>query len=103
MLRHVTKILWFLLAAVSLVCGIVGLLLPVIPQVPFFLLFFYSLSKFSPRFHAWLTNTRLYQKYVNGLIEFIQKKQDEMENTTKKVWYKVLWTKLMLLSKKVKD
>lgn len=103
MLKHLKKVLWLLLAIVSFIFGVIGLLLPVIPQVPFFLLFLYSMSKVSSRFHRWILNTKLYKKYVNGLIEFVQRKQDEMENTTKKVWYHVLWAKIALLSRKVKD
>ena len=91
MLKHLIKFLWFLLTVISILAGIIGLLLPIVPQVPFFLLFFYSLSKFSPRFHNYITNTKLYKKYVDGLIDFVQKKQANVKNS-KKSWFQNILT-----------
>ena len=57
--KSFVRFLWLVLAIVSFVGGIVGLLLPVIPQIPFFILCLFSLSKFSPQFHSWLQQTKL--------------------------------------------
>ncbi|MEI2414116.1 DUF454 family protein [Ligilactobacillus salivarius] len=54
------------------VLGLVGLALPVIPQVPFFLLSIYFTSKFSPRFHNWISNNRLYKEYLLPLKNAIK-------------------------------
>ena len=56
MLIILEKIGWGMLALTGFVGGIIGLALPVIPQVPFFLLALFALSKLSPRFHRWLTS-----------------------------------------------
>ena len=53
MLIVLEKIGWGMLALTGFVGGIIGLALPVIPQVPFFLLALFALSKLSPRFHRW--------------------------------------------------
>lgn len=56
MLIILEKIGWGMLALTGFIGGIIGLALPVIPQVPFFLLALFALSKLSPRFHRWLTS-----------------------------------------------
>ncbi|HCI89914.1 DUF454 family protein [Lactobacillus ruminis] len=58
----VRRLLWLLMSVVSLLLLIVGIVFPIVPQVPFLLTFLYSLSKFSPRFHKWLLNTRVYRR-----------------------------------------
>ena len=45
---------WWLLAYLSLVLGIIGIALPVLPTVPFILLSAYAASRGSRRLHAWL-------------------------------------------------
>ncbi|MCP0886858.1 YbaN family protein [Ligilactobacillus sp. WILCCON 0076] len=64
MFTTIARCLWLLLAIISFIGGIIGLMLPIIPQIPFFILCLYSISKFSPRFHAWIKGTKLYQKYI---------------------------------------
>lgn len=45
---------WWLLAYVSLILGIIGIALPVLPTVPFVLLSAYAASRGSRRLHDWL-------------------------------------------------
>ncbi|HET9031985.1 MAG TPA: YbaN family protein [Dokdonella sp.] len=45
---------WWLLAYISLGLGIIGIVLPVLPTVPFILLAAYAASRGSQRLHDWL-------------------------------------------------
>jgi len=45
---------FFSLGGVFLLLGVIGLILPVVPQVPFAILSAYFFSKSSPRIHAWI-------------------------------------------------
>lgn len=58
------KLLFSLLAALFFALGTIGLMLPVIPQVPFFLAGVLFLSAASKRFkHRFLEST-IYRKYI---------------------------------------
>jgi uncharacterized protein len=51
----VWRLPWFLLGLFSLGCGLLGVVLPLVPTTPFLLLSAYGFSRSSPRFHRWLT------------------------------------------------
>lgn len=61
------KIIWLILGIAFLLLGIVGLFLPVIPQVPFFVMAMICLGKGSSRFQMWFEQTRLYGRLQNYL------------------------------------
>lgn len=56
-------LLW-LLGAVALVLGIIGIFLPVLPTTPFVLLAAACWARTSPRFHRWLHGHRVFGPMV---------------------------------------
>lgn len=64
---------WFFLVigCLSLGVGCVGIALPILPTVPFFLLTVFCFANSSQRLHDWFVGTKLYQK---NLESFVQKK-----------------------------
>lgn len=57
------RIIYFILAGFFLLLGLIGLALPVFPQIPFFVLGFAFLAGASKRVHRWVTQTEFYQKH----------------------------------------
>lgn len=54
--------LYVILGLLSAALGGIGIVLPLLPATPFFLLSSYCFIKSSPRLHRWLEGTRAYQK-----------------------------------------
>ncbi|MCW4629771.1 MULTISPECIES: YbaN family protein [Marinomonas] len=59
------RILYLLLGWFSLISGIIGIFLPLLPTTPFVLLAAWCFSKSSKRFHAWLLNHKFFGPIVN--------------------------------------
>jgi iron complex transport system permease protein len=53
---------------VAFALGTAGILLPVLPTTPFYLLSAFCLARGSARFHRWLVSTRLYQTRVERFV-----------------------------------
>ena len=54
------RIIWAGLGCLSLLCGIIGAVLPLIPTVPFVLLAAFLFARSSPRLHDWLLHHRTF-------------------------------------------
>ena len=64
----INGLLW-LFGAISLILGIIGVFLPVIPTVPFILLTAACWGRASPKFHAWLSNHKYFGPMVKNWEE----------------------------------
>ncbi|MDA3932100.1 MAG: YbaN family protein [Tenericutes bacterium] len=63
------KIIYLLLGSLSLGLGTMGIILPILPTVPFLLLTTYFYSKSSDRFYNWFINTKIYKKYLEDFVK----------------------------------
>ncbi|MET1180634.1 YbaN family protein [Peribacillus simplex] len=70
-IKKVKSILFFLLGSISLLIGIAGTVLPVLPGGPFYLFAAFCFAKSSKKIENWFKSTSLYEKYVEA---FLQKK-----------------------------
>lgn len=63
------RVFYFLLGALAFGLAVLGIFLPVLPTTPLVLLSAFLLGKSSPRFHRWITNTWVYEKYAKDFVE----------------------------------
>lgn len=62
------RIVFLVFGIFLLVCGLVGLILPIIPQVPFFIMGIIFLMAGSRRFSIFMKNTRIYRDHLDKWI-----------------------------------
>lgn len=78
--------LWFIVGILSLILGAIGIVLPILPTTPFFLVTTYSFTKSSPKFRNWLLSKPIFQKY-----------QSNMTMTRTKKWILLLTVDALLI------
>jgi uncharacterized membrane protein YbaN (DUF454 family) len=63
------KILWIALGFISLALGTVGIVLPILPTVPLYMLTVFCFTKSSKRLHDWFVGTGLYKKHLESFVQ----------------------------------
>ena len=63
------KVFWLIIGFICLALGTIGVFLPVLPTVPFYLVTAFSFAKSSERLHNWFINTQLYKKNLESFVE----------------------------------
>ncbi len=66
---NIKKAVCLVFAIIFLVLGLVGLALPIIPQIPFLLVGVILLSIASTRFKTFLKETELYKKHLKKYVD----------------------------------
>jgi len=63
------RLFFLLLGCVCLALGCVGIVLPVLPTVPFFLATVFCFANSSEKLHTWFLGTELYQKHLDSFVK----------------------------------
>ena len=68
------KILYIMIGCISLGLGIIGVILPILPTVPFVLLAAFCFAKSSEKLEDWFKNTKLYREnnVKNGMTKRVK-------------------------------
>ncbi len=67
--KKVVNIILIILGFISLGLGIVGIILPVLPTTPFFLLTLFCFARGSKKFYDWFVSTSLYKKHLDSFVK----------------------------------
>ncbi|KUH59007.1 hypothetical protein AUL39_01315 [Tractidigestivibacter scatoligenes] len=59
---------WIALGCECLGLGTIGVVLPILPTVPFYMATVFCFAKGSERLHDWFTGTSLYEKLLEGFV-----------------------------------
>lgn len=63
------KIIWILLGFISLILGTLGIILPILPTVPFYMATVFCFAKSSDKLYHWFTHTNLYKKHLDSFVQ----------------------------------
>jgi hypothetical protein len=63
------RLFFILLGCLSLALGCVGIVLPILPTVPFFLVTVFCFANSSQRLHDWFLGTKLYQNHLDSFVK----------------------------------
>ena len=67
----IKKIVFIAAGCICLALGTVGVVLPILPTTPFYLVTAYCFARSSDRLNTWFKGTKLYKKHLES---FVQKK-----------------------------
>lgn len=62
------RIIWIGLGFLCLALGTVGVALPILPTVPFYMATVFCFAKSSRRLHSWFLGTSLYKKHLDRFV-----------------------------------
>ena len=71
--KNPLRIVWMTAGFLCLACGTIGVVLPILPTVPFYMATVFCFAKSSKRLHDWFIGTNLYKKHLES---FVEKKED---------------------------
>ena len=63
------RILWMIAGFVCLALGTIGVVLPILPTVPFYMATLFCFAKSSQKLHSWFLGTSLYKKHLESFVE----------------------------------
>lgn len=68
-MKNTFRILWLILGFLCLGLGTVGIVLPILPTVPFYMATLFCFAKSSERLHSWFMGTDLYKKHLDSFVQ----------------------------------
>lgn len=63
------KIFWVVLGCLCLGLGTIGIVLPILPTVPFYMATLFCFAKSSQKLHDWFIGTSLYKRHLDSFVE----------------------------------
>ena len=67
--KNPIRFLWIIAGFICLGLGTVGIVLPILPTVPFYLATVFCFAKSSRRLHDWFLGTSLYRKHLDSFVK----------------------------------
>ena len=68
-MKQPLKIFWIVLGFICLALGTIGIALPILPTVPFYMATVFCFAKSSQRLHDWFIHTNLYKKHLDSFVK----------------------------------
>ena len=68
-MKNPLKIVWIVLGFLCLGLGTIGIVLPILPTVPFYMATLFCFAKSSKKLHDWFIGTNLYKKHLDSFVK----------------------------------
>ena len=65
----ISKVIFITVGCICLALGTVGIILPILPTVPFFMATAFCFAKSSERLHSWFVSSNMYKKHLQSFVE----------------------------------
>ncbi len=65
----IKRLIFLILGLLCLTLGTIGVFLPILPTVPFYLATVFCFSQSSQKLHDWFIGTNLYKKHLQSFVE----------------------------------
>lgn len=62
------RLIFLILGCICLCVGCIGIVLPILPTVPFFLVTVFCFANSSQRLHDWFVETKMYKKHLESFV-----------------------------------
>ena len=89
-MNKIKKFLYVLCGLIALGCGIVGIILPILPTTPFLLLASFCFFRGSERVDNWFKGTKIYKKHLESFVK-------SRAMTLKQKWTILLFADFMMM------
>lgn len=67
--KNTLRIFWIILGFLCLGVGSAGIVLPILPTVPFYMATVFCFAKSSRKLHDWFVGTDLYKKHLDSFVK----------------------------------
>lgn len=65
----IKRLLYCIAGFICLGLGCIGIVLPILPTVPFFLVTIFCFANSSQKLHDWFLNTKMYKKHLESFVK----------------------------------
>ena len=65
----IKRLLYLMIGFICLGLGCIGIALPILPTVPFFLVTIFCFANSSQRLHDWFLHTKMYKKHLEAFVK----------------------------------
>ena len=69
MKKNPMNVIWMLLGFLCLAFGTIGIVLPILPTVPFYMATVFCFAKSSEKLHIWFLSTGFYKKHLDSFVQ----------------------------------
>lgn len=68
-MKKIKKSIYVTIGLIAFILGTIGVILPIVPTTPFYLLASFCFARGSEKFNIWFTESKLYKKHLETFVK----------------------------------